>query len=486
MWIFGIPAFLVVVLYVVLLVTPVPLPFGSNAAQALARSALPPSSVLALGDMALALENNIWPVLRFSPVSIKDDKTGARIAVDALEIGFSPVRALVGQPGATISLVGPHIQVVQDLFGPRPTSFEIIDDPNGGPPTVRVQEGQDAFPTIGISAGGIDINGTEQPAQLRSDNDWLIYNLEASEKSLADIVTQSTEGRFSKLKIRGGTMDMIDSVFGLYRQFKNVELDIAPSADGRVTSGAFSAELGGRTMTGTISRTVDDTGAARMEADITNIDFAAFLPFIDDPTSLAAMRGAGALSIDVNFDKAGGKLTGGLFKVDLTGLDLRVKDAYFPVVSSIMNISWNPEKGEFTLEDSALQIGKSSARISGTFALGLDPAYGPTIGIMLKARDVSLHPNDMAAPSAPFETMEFTGWSAPLYGALGIDRFLARKGDATVETSGRMDMLQAGLGINMTVMGQGVTADDLKRLWPYVMGTESRDWFVANITDGKV
>jgi hypothetical protein len=485
-WILGIPALLLVLLYLVLLVTPVPLPFGSRAAVAFARSALPPTSQLELGDMALALENNIWPVLRFSPVSINDGKSGARIAVDALEIGFSPVRALVGQPGATISIVGPRIQVVQDLFGPRPTSFELIDDPAGGPPTVRVQEGEDAFPTIGISPGGIDVQGTAQPAPLRSDNEWLIYNLEASEKSLADIVTQSTQGRFSKLRIRGGTMDMIDSVYGLYRRFEDIDLDIAPSADGRLTSGTFSAELGGRTMTGTISRIVDDTGLARLEADVTNIDFAAFLPFIDDATSVAAMRGAGALSIDVNFDRVGGKLTNGLFKVDLTGLDLRIKNNYFPVVSSIMNINWEPAKGQFTLEDSSLQIGQSSAKISGTFALGLDPAYGPTIGIMLKARDVILHPNDMAAPAEPFESMEFSGWSAPLYGALGIDRFLARKGDASVETSGRMDMLQAGLGLKMTVVGQGVTADDLKRLWPYVMGKESRDWFVANITEGQV
>ena len=34
----------------------------------------------------------------------------------ALEIGFSPVRALFGQPGATVTIVKPHIQIVQDLY----------------------------------------------------------------------------------------------------------------------------------------------------------------------------------------------------------------------------------------------------------------------------------------------------------------------------------------------------------------------------------
>ena len=56
------------------------------------------------------------------------------------------------------------------------------------------------------------------------------------------------------------------------------------------TTGTFSATLGGRTMTGSLSRTLDDAGNARLEADVTNIDFAAILPFIDDATSVAALR----------------------------------------------------------------------------------------------------------------------------------------------------------------------------------------------------
>src|SRR5690606_19778341 len=34
--------------------------------------------------------------------------------------------------------------------------------------------------------------------------------------------------------------------------------------------------------------------------------------------------------------------------------------------------------------------------------------------------------------------------------------------------------------------GKGVTADDIKRVWPYFMGGDSRTWFVANVTGGHV
>ncbi|WP_127753194.1 AsmA-like C-terminal domain-containing protein [Devosia sp. 1566] len=484
-WVLGVPAVLLIVLYLVLLVTPLRLPFGGEAARALAQSIMPPTSKLDLGGMALALERGVWPVLQFSPVLMTDAKTGAKVKMDALEIGFSPIRALVGQPGATITIVRPHIQIVQDLFGPRTTSFELVADEQGGT-TARVLEGEDAFPSVDISASGVDVQGGSVPLQLRSDNDWLIYNLEASEKGVADIVEQAQQGRFSKLTIKDGTVEMIDAVYGRMRQFNGVNLEIGPTPGGEDTRGTFSAALGGRTMMGSLSRTLDDKGGSRLEADIANIDFAAVAPFVDDAESIAALRGAGALSIDVHFAPETGKLVDGAFKIDLTGLDMRIEDEFFPVASSIMDVTWSPKDARFELHEAALQIGQSSARVSGTFALGLDAEFGPTIGMMIKAREVRVHPNDMAAPAEPFDSVEFSGWSAPLYGATGIDRLVAKKGAAIVESAGRIDILKAGMALDMTIVGQGVSADDLKRLWPYMLGTESRDWFVANVSDGMV
>lgn len=485
MWLLGVPSLLLIVLYFVLLITPIRLPFTGGAVRSFVQSFIPETSSIEMGDMALALERGIWPVIRFAPVVLNDSKSGARIAMEALEIGFSPARALFGQPGATVTVVAPHVQLVQDLYGPRVARFEVVDDTNGGSPVVRVLEGEDAFPTVEISTQGIALDDGDAPV-LRSDNDWLIYNLEASELGIADLVEQAAQGRFSRLVVRDGRIDMSDSVYGLFRQFEDVSMEIGPSPDRRETHGEFSAVIGGRKVVGSLDRTIDDDGVRRLQADVTNIDFAAFLPFIDDQDSMAAMRGAGAVSIDVTFQPDDGKLIGGDFKIDLTGVDLRLAQDYFPVASSILDISWQPETGQFHLAEGAVQVGDSSARVSGVFALGLDPSFGPTIGMSMKARDVYIKPGDLPEPDAPFDTMEFSGWSAPLYGAMGIDRFVANKAGATVETKGRIDLLQGGLGVDMVVAGQGISADDFKRLWPYLMGEESRDWFVANVPSGRV
>lgn len=479
----GVPSVLALLLYLVLLITPIRLPFTGQAVRSFVQSFIPATSHIEMGDMALALERGIWPVVRFSPVDLTDSLSGARISMEALEIGFSPARALFGQPGATVTVVRPHLQIVQDLHGPRLGTFEVVEDPEGGTPTLRVLEGEEAYPTVGISPDGI---APEAARTLRSDNDWLIYNLEATETSIADLIDQAAQGRFSRLVVRDGVLDMSDSIYSLYRRFDDLTLEIGPSRDLKSTNGIFSAKIGGRTVTGTLSRSLEDDGSSRLQVDATNIDFSALLPFLDDREALAGLQGAGAVSVDVGFEPAGGKVREGLFKIDLTGADLRIDKDYFPVASSILDVHWAPNSGQFTLDEGSLQIGNSSARIGGSFALGLDPTFGPTIGMSLTARDVFISPNDMAPPDAPFDSMSFSGWSAPLYGAMGIDRFVARKGDAIVETAGRFDMLRTGIGVQMTVAGKGASADDVKRLWPYVMGKESRDWFVSNVTGGTV
>jgi hypothetical protein len=488
-WVLGIPCALLVLLYIVLLITPIRLPYVSQGARALAMSTMAPTTDLELGDMGLAIEGGVWPVLQFNDVTLSDSKTGALIAMEALEIGFSPIRALMGQPSATVTLVGPRIQMVQDLFGPRVARFELVEDPEGGQATVRVLEGETSFPAIDISPNGVALNGqspTDGSVQLRSDNDWLVYNLKAAEMGMADIVEQVEMGRFSRLVIRDGIVEMSDSVYGLFRRFEDITLDVAQGRDREVVQGTFSARLGGRTMAGTLSRTVEENGGTRLEADIANIDFASFLPFIDDPDALIAVRGAGAISIDVHFTPETGDPQDGEFKLDLTGLDLRIKDDFFPVASSIIDIDWSPDTATFTMAESAVSIGQSTARVSGIFALGLDQAYGPTIGMSITARNLALHPNDMEAPEAPFDEVVLTGWSAPLYGAMGVDRLVASKGDGRIEMSGRIDMLRAGMGLDLTVSGTGVSADDVKRVWPYMLGQQSRDWFVANVPEGTV
>ncbi|MDC9824553.1 AsmA-like C-terminal region-containing protein [Devosia sp. ZB163] len=478
------PVALLVVLYLVLLVTPVPLPLLNSQVRNAVLASMPAGSQLELGDMALALEGFIWPVIQFKPVTYTDVKSGGSVSMEALEVGFSPIRMLIGQPAASVTVVGAHLQVNQDLFGPRLAKFEYVDEPNGER-TVRIIEGQDTFPEVNLSSDGVDVRGEVPNGGMRSDNDWLVYNLEAAAQGIAGIVQQAKLGTFSRLVMREGKLDMNDALYGVLRHFTDITIDIAPSADAKTASGQFSAEIGGSVMNGILEWIEQPDGSARMKASITNLDPGAFAPFVGEQETAIAVVGTASVSIDVGFTRES-KITDGVFHIDATGMDVRVNGEYFPIATSIAEVKWEPAIGQFTMDETQVSVAGSTGYVSGVFKLGLDPLYGPTVGMKVAARDVAIH-NELGAPAEPFSEVNFQGWSAPLYGATGIDQFEAKKADGSrLVSTGRIDMVRRGTGFEMNIAGDGLTADDLKRLWPAFLASESRDWFVKNVVGGRI
>jgi len=489
-WLVGIPVLAFLLLYIALLINPVPVPFVGAQARAMVLNSLPKDMDLELGGTFLNLKDGVAPTLRFSPVVLIDRLTGGQVEMEALEVGFSPWRALLGQPGAQIAFVSPKLQVVQDLFGPRLAQFELVTGSNGADDIVRVIEGESSFPTIGIKSSGLQVGSDilGSPAlTLRSDNDWLISNLLAAEEGLRSVLDNSERGVFSTFTIQNGTLEMLDSVYGLVRVFSEIELEMSVVPGTRDVEGKISAVIGGERMRGTISRNMQSDGSARLLNEIENMDFSAFVPFMDDPGAMVALHGTGGVIMDVELGMPDSpEVLGGSFLVDLNGMSLRIQDDDFLVQASPMEIDWDARLGVFTMKKTLFEAGRSSANIAGFFSLGLDENFGPTMRMSVNMSDVYLRPDDLGEPDGPIDQMQFVGWSAPLYGAIGIESFVATSGELKLVTSGRIDMLQSGIGIDVNVAIEGASADDLKRIWPYFLGGDTRDWFVKNVQRGKV
>lgn len=485
-WALGLPTALIVVIYLVLLVTPIPLPFAGQQVRNLLMSSLPPDSELELGEMALALEGLAFPVIQFTPVKFTNKKTGGVMRIEALEIGFSPWRALIGQPGASVTVVGPHLQINQDLFGPRLANFEYEDAPDGTR-TVRVIEGADAFPQVSLSADGVNVMGELPSANvgMRSDNDWLVYNLEAAAQGVAGIVEQAKAGTFSKLTVRGGVLEMNDALYGVFRTFRDISMTMLPGADAKSASGEFSLDFGGSRMGGLVEWT-EEGETARMRASLVDFNPSSFMPVSPDEEALASLVGTMAVSLDLGFSLPEVKVLDGLFHLDMTGMDLKIGEQTLPIATSIAQVRWDPPAGQFTMEETQFIVGDNSAFVKGQFGLGLDPQYGPTVSISMSGRDIVI-PSDLGPPAAPFPSMQLNGWSAPLYGATGIDQFeLKAPGGGEIVSEGRIDMLRKGAGFQMTIAGEGITAEELKRVWPPMVSKDSRDWFIKNIPAGRL
>ena len=268
---------------------------------------------------------------------------------------------------------------------------------------------------------------------MRSDNDWLVFNLEAAEQGIASVIEQAEMGRFSRLLIKKGTLDMNDALYGVFRTFTDITLDIAPTPNGKAVEGSFSANFGGTVMKGIFERVDRRAGEARLKVILTNFDLSSFVPNINDTASMVGIIGAAAVSLDIGFDADDRQDQGRRLphRHDRhRSADRATTISRSPATSS--RWTGSPTTGTFTMDESALTIGTTSAKVSGVFVLGLDDLYGPTVGISMTGHDVT-HPvaNDMARPPTVFDTVSFKGWSAPLYGAVGIDQAIMTKGDGS-------------------------------------------------------
>ena len=251
--------------------------------------------------------------------------------------------------------------------------------------------------------------------------------------------------------------------------------------DRRNTSGTFSATLGGAHHDRQPRAHRRRRWAARGSKPMSPISTSpSFLPFIDDPDSLAAFAGRGALSIDVRFAPETGKLIDGNFKIDMTGLDLRLEDNYFPIASSIMDINWSPARGPvhaWPTRRSRSARARPISRASSPWGW-TRPMARPSASRSRRRTSIS-SPTTWTRPPSRSRPSNFPAGRRRSMARSASTGSLATKGDARIEATGRVDMLLAGLGFDIAVAGQGSAPTISSALWPYLMGKESRDWFVA-------
>lgn len=484
---FGIGLFVLLSLfYVRLLFGPVSLDFLSDRVKSAVAGIVEDNYIVDWADFGLSLTGPLSLGFHLSTVTLTERTSDATITMEALEISVSPIGAALGRPDARVILVEPHIQMLQNLLGPRLSRFEFLEEEGTGETVVRVLEGERIAPNVRIGDDGISLGPRAGDAELdlRSDNDWLVLNVEALNDGLAQVASQAMSGQIRSVEIRDGTVGVLDMVYGLYKSFDQVGLEVrAGREDGRVAA-IFSAHIAGQTMHGSLIRQA--TGAeTRIEGRIDNIDFSTIIPFLDDAAGLAAIRGTGTLDLGVDFDGAG-EVRSGNFVVDLSGTHLRLNNDEFDVRTGPIEVEWTPSQSRFSIDSVELALGESRGLLSGDIVMGFDEQFGPTLGMSFRASDVWLHPADVEAPAEPFDEISFEGWSAPLYGALGIDRMIAARQGVSVVMQGRVDMVRDGLGLDVRLAGRGASADDVKRLWPYLFAREGREWFIEYVQDGRI
>src|SRR5690606_30304402 len=141
--------------YIRLLFGPVSLNFLSDRVQGMVAGVVEENFEVQWNDFGIALSGPTSLAFHLSSVQLREKASDAEIGMEALEIGLSPIGALMGQPHARLTLIAPQFQMVQDLAGPRLSRFEFLEVDGTGETVVRVLEGETSNPAVTIGDDGL-------------------------------------------------------------------------------------------------------------------------------------------------------------------------------------------------------------------------------------------------------------------------------------------------------------------------------------------
>ena len=252
-------------------------------------------------------------------------------------------------------------------------------------------------------------------------------------------------------------------------------------------SGNFTADFGDTIMNGIVEWVPGAANDDRMKMSITNFDPSAFSPVAGETAAAAELVGTMAVSIDVGFRRRDPQADGGRLphRHDghgsegggpvLPGRHIHCRGALGPGGRPVYDGgNAGQRRDEYRLRAGRLPAGPRCPVWSDRQHADERPGISPS-------RRISV------PPDTPFSSLTFSGWSAPLYGATGIDQLELKTADGgQIAATGRVDMIRKGAGFQMTIAGDGVSADDLKRVWPAFIAADSRAWFVNNVVGGRL
>ncbi|WP_299347814.1 AsmA-like C-terminal domain-containing protein [uncultured Maritalea sp.] len=431
----------------------------------------------------IQLKYGWMPTVLLDKVGVVHLPSGAQVDVERIQLSWYTPSIVSRKPALELLVERPNIQLVQDYSGVRLARVE-FDDPDAGEPIIRLQSESDTAPSIKVTNDGVvsEEEGAQTSAQIKSDNAWAIESVESLERVFALFAQESADASFRTLEIQNANLEVVDRIYQLYRQLDDV--DVKMESFGADVQMDLEFSTGGRRTFGEMLWQTAEPQIRHISGKFENIDLALVLPFLDDQDGLIALKGGTNMSFDVDYGVDG--VEHGAFGIDISQTQASIQGDLFEVEGKPAQIEWFPRDARYVLAPFAIRIGQSSSLVDGEFLLGLDNNYGPTLGYSMRLRDTYLRPNDLDAPSNVLDEITVSGWSAPLYGAMGIDKISFRDDQMELDGQGRIDVLQKGLGFDLTLFGKGASADDLKRIWPYFLATEARAWFVQNVSGGRI
>ncbi|MGE0213199.1 MAG: DUF3971 domain-containing protein, partial [Parvibaculaceae bacterium] len=151
-----------------------------------------------------------------------------------------------------------------------------------------------------------------------------------------------------------------------------------------------------------------------------------------------------------------------------------------------IHLSYDPADGDVVINNSAIYIGGSQARLNGR----VRPVRSPegklsALGLAFSANNVSIDASDGQQPLA-IDRLEFRGIASIDQASLEVEDLVLMAGNGGVRARGRFVGGQKAVGVYASGVVRDLPSELVKKLWPPVVAKGAREWIAANILNARI
>jgi Protein of unknown function/AsmA-like C-terminal region len=152
-----------------------------------------------------------------------------------------------------------------------------------------------------------------------------------------------------------------------------------------------------------------------------------------------------------------------------------------------LRVNYEATTGKFNIGNSSVLVSGQRADISGNI-LPVRSAGGKltAVNIELKAKNVKINAAENLKHSLLVDRIEFVGKAAIEQARLDIDDLVVMSGNSGVRLRGIITGGSESPGIQFAGRVRDLSADMLKKLWPPIIASRSRNWVTENVVSGRV
>jgi hypothetical protein len=152
-----------------------------------------------------------------------------------------------------------------------------------------------------------------------------------------------------------------------------------------------------------------------------------------------------------------------------------------------LRADYDPVSGGIAIRDSSLLVGGSRAELTGSVVPQRDADGRLTaLKIALSSHNVNIDTQGTVVSPVAIDRVEFSGTARIDVARLDIEDLMIMSGNAGIRLRGAITGGEKSAGLLFSGRVRDLSAELLKKLWPPILATKTRNWINNNVKSGRI